>query len=114
MRRYLNQLSQPLQTKEQYEDAVANQQACIRDNCGFLKSLLGGCVSFGAGNYYPEIQPDKDGWYTWIDKHPPDKLIQYKHESWDTAIVGYAKDLYPEANISGLKWRLTGIGKETQ
>ena len=89
---------------------AGEQQANGLYNLSFgLASLLGPLAHFGPGTPVS----DEDGWIDWMTWTPPkDKLIQYKHEDWDTTMVGYPKDLHPETNIYGLKWRLTGIGKQ--
>lgn len=58
-----------------------------------------------------ELKPE-DGWNHWIWGAPPDVLIQVNREGWHSPSVLYPKDVHPEANINGLYWRLTGIGKE--
>jgi hypothetical protein len=73
----------------------------------------------------PEAIPDEDGWYTWTEKRPPEgKLIQVDNDNWDdwegprlVVVAGPADSAYQYQqfmNVSGLKWRLTGVAKETE
>ena len=59
------------------------------------------------------------GWTDWLIKSPPEgKLIQIMREDWDEPLLftranpskpEYQYQMY--MNVSGLYWRLTGIGK---
>lgn len=56
-----------------------------------------------------------EGWTSWMYEHPPyGVMIQWWREGWDSPETGYAGDISPYANVSGLYWRLTGIGRETK
>ena len=79
--------------------------------CGFLQSILGGLGSIGAS---AACAPDSNGWYPYgYDGPPKDKLLQFYQPTTGQVWVGYRAELHPEFNIANLKWRLTGIGKET-
>lgn len=55
----------------------------------------------------------EDGWHSWMYTTPPDKkMIMWTRDGWDSPSVGYRKDVHPEANVNGLYWKLTGIGRE--
>ncbi len=68
--------------------------------------------------------PDEDGWHTYIGDRPPEDTLcvferhteTYQTPSFPqiTRWVGYRNEFHPEFNIANLKWRLTGIAKETQ
>ena len=50
-----------------------------------------------------------------LQSAPRNLLCQFRrkdneHITWQ--FVGYAKDLHPEFDISGLEWQLTGIARE--
>lgn len=42
---------------------------------------------------------------------PRDLLCQFRRQD-GFAFTGYAKDFFPEFNVAGLEWKLTGIAKE--
>lgn len=55
-----------------------------------------------------------DGWTQWMYEHPPfGKLIQIHRPEWIDSPLCYREEMHPEANVYGLYWRLTGIGKES-
>ena len=77
---------------------------------GFWRAMFGPGVGLGASAYYG---PYSDGWYNYegAQYHMRDALCIFKNglgEEW----VGYARDFHLEFNISGLKWKYTGIAKE--
>ena len=75
----------------------------------FWGSILGTLGGLGAAGY---CGPDYDGWYEYYGGGcPKNKLCQFK-DTVTGVWVGYARNLSPEFNMSYLKWRLTGIGKE--
>lgn len=85
-----------------------------QSSVGFFGSLLG--TLGGAGAAYM-CAPDSDGWYDYVgNPAPKDKLCQFKQgheENEGEPWVGYASEFRPEMNVAYLKWKLTGIGKET-
>jgi len=70
----------------------------------------------------PGAVPDEEGWYNWEEKSPPTgKLIQIHRNGWEgpslLVVADYTDPAYQSQqfmNASGLKWRLTGIAKETE
>lgn len=85
--------------KPQHEERDAAVRACsdalveTMKQAGFTEQiLLGARRADGSGTY--------------------DVLIQWKRATWSKPVTGFPWDLHPEANINGLYWRLTGIGKQ--
>ena len=94
--------------------------------CGFWESLLGS-VGADAASEFPDMSfvdywfqesepvPDEDGWYDWTRDYPPfNKLLIVRREEWEKPVVLFRDELNPMTNVNGLKWKLTGIAKETQ
>lgn len=54
-----------------------------------------------------------ESWMDWSYRQPPRGiLIQVWREAWETPTVTTRENIPLETNIIGLKWRLTGIGRE--
>jgi hypothetical protein len=90
------------------ERQIGGLGAYLGPEChNFWSSLLCGGALVGFAGLTP------DGWRNWIGDTPPEgKLIQWWREEWDKPTTGYSHEINPYANINGLYWRLTGIGKE--
>ena len=55
----------------------------------------------------------EDGWTQWLYRDPPfGVLIQIFREGWKKPTITKREDIHPEADVCGLYWRLTGIGRE--
>ena len=84
---------------------------------GYLGGL-GSISSGGLGNFQwgEGYGPDADGWLGYIGHPPPEGALCQFYQDIDDAPepwVGYKSDLRPELNVAYLKWRLTGIAKES-
>ena len=96
-----------------------------RCSFGFWESLFGVAGGIGASRapdmsfvdyWFQEREPvpDEDGWYDWMRDYPPfNKLLIVWREGWEKPAVLFRDELSPMTNVSGLKWKLTGITKET-
>lgn len=52
-----------------------------------------------------------EGWTSYELRRPPDVLCQFARDG-GMPFICKPSEFYPEFNISGLYWRLTGIGRE--
>lgn len=91
-------------------NALVNQRIGVD---GFA-SLLGFIGGLGATSGIQEETPDEDGWFNYIGcRCPRLSLCQFKQHKDGIPWVGYAYEFRPEFNVAYLKWRLTGIAKES-
>lgn len=78
---------------------------------GLFGQIGGGASGVMWGQGYG---PDEEGWFDYINGRPPEKaLCQFKLHDDGVPWVGYITDLHPQFNAAYLKWRLTGIAKES-
>jgi hypothetical protein len=81
-----------------------------------LESLEGAFgLGFSQANaLWGPSEPDEEGWCRYVPGSlPPEKaLCLFKRGDDGEPWVGYA-GFYPEFNIAYLKWKLTGIAKES-
>ena len=97
---------------------LANQnwalaQGSSQENQGPWNSLLAGLLG-SIDSQAPYV--DSNGWHAYAGDAPPKyALCMFRNDGFEKPIewVGYPYDIHPEANIAYLKWKLTGLAKET-
>ena len=59
-----------------------------------------------------ERQMKRAGWHNWMLYQPPEGcLLQFIREEWSEPILRTPEQIHPLANVNGLFWRMTGIGR---
>lgn len=93
-----------------YGSAEQQLNALTALNRGLWSDLFGPIPGWGASLADPE---DENGWHFYVNGGcPKNKLCQFYQPVTEQIWVGFRNEFHPEFNISNLKWRLTGVGKE--
>lgn len=61
------------------------------------------------------LPPQIDEWHDLLEVRPPERILVEFMQRYETGFttrwIGTLEELRPDFNITGLRWRLTGIGK---
>jgi hypothetical protein len=51
-------------------------------------------------------------WTNYVYRPAPRSLLcVFRHPAWDRTVVCYARNFFPDCNVVGLEWKLTGIAR---